>query len=141
MRSRSAVIPRSRYSWPVTARMAILEEGNMETGYEYLKGLGNVVFQPETAGLLSAALLYESDGISGERIQAEKTEPVSGTAHAKDRKIADHPEQNDSENTKQWTIRIDPADFPGRKWYLPGSCRRSEGAAADLRADVKGKHA
>lgn len=63
----------------------VLEEGNMETGYEYLKGLGNVVFQPETAGLLSAALLYESDGIGGERIQAEKTEPVSGTAHAKDR--------------------------------------------------------
>ena len=96
-----------------------LEEGNMETGYEYLKGLGNVVFQPETAGLLSAALLYESDGIGGERIQAEKTEPVSGTAHAKDRKIADHPEQNDSENTKQWTIRIDPADFPEENGTFP----------------------
>ena len=91
----------------------------METGYEYLKGLGNVVFQPETAGLLSAALLYESDGIGGERIQAEKTEPVSGTAHAKDRKIADHPEQNDSENTKQWTIRIDPADFPEENGTFP----------------------
>ena len=97
----------------------VLEEGNIETGYEYLKGLGNVVFQPETAGLLSAALLYESDGIGGERIQAEKTEPVSGTAHAKDRKKADHPEQNDSENTKQWTIRIDPADFPEENGTFP----------------------
>ena len=48
----------------------VLEEGNMETGYEYLK-------------------------------------------------VADHPEQNDSENTKQWTIRIDPADFPEENGTFP----------------------
>lgn len=34
-------------------------------------------------------------------------------------KIADHPEQNDSENTKQWTIRIDPADFPEENGTFP----------------------
>lgn len=89
-----------------------LEAGETETGYEYLKGLGSVVFQLKEAGSLAAELLYESDGVGGERVFAEKTEPLSETAHGTDRKNTGHSGQDDSENMTQWTVRIDPADFP-----------------------------
>lgn len=96
-----------------------LEAGETESGYEYLKGLGSVVFQSGETGLLSADLLYETDGIGGEQILAEKTEPVSETVHGTDRKNAGHPQPEESETAAQWTVRIDPADFPEEDGTFP----------------------
>lgn len=89
-----------------------LEEEETGGGYEYLKGLGSVVFQPGETGLLSADILYESDGAGGEQVLAEKTEPVSETVHGTDRKNAGYSEPEESETAATWTVRIDPADFP-----------------------------
>lgn len=89
-----------------------LEKGETENGYEYLKRIGNVVFQPGETGPLSADLLYESDGAGGECVLAEKAEPVSETAYGTDRKNTGHSESEESEHPDQWTVRIDPADFP-----------------------------
>lgn len=91
-----------------------LTDGNTSVEEEqgYLTKLCSLLFQPESAGLPRAELLYETDGAGNNAVHAKKLSQPEKIKKKPEHSTAGTQPQQETQQEAGWQVQIDPADLP-----------------------------